>query len=115
MKNAVTFQPAPFRKIDKSPDCGHLPSMAAGIHVNFSGVLERFIHDRVEGSGLYGSADEYIRDLVRRDLQRDEERRWDMLRAELAPGLAADESAFMPLDAATLLQKAKAGRKTHEG
>jgi hypothetical protein len=30
------------------------------------------------------------------------------LRAELAKGLAAEETAFVPLNAATLLQKAKA-------
>jgi antitoxin ParD1/3/4 len=89
--------------------------MADGINVRFSGILEQFVHDRVEGSGLYSSAGEYIRDLVRRDLQRDEERRWDLLRVELAPGLAADEAAFMPLDATSLLQKAKTGRKAHEG
>jgi antitoxin ParD1/3/4 len=82
--------------------------MAEGINVRFSGTLQQFIHDRVDGSGLYSSASEYIRDLVRRDLEREEERRWDGLHAELAKGLAAEETAFVPLNAATLLQKAKA-------
>lgn len=83
--------------------------MVDGINVRFSGTLQQFIHDRVDGSGLYSSASEYIRDLVRRDLERDEERRWDGLRTELAHGLAAEESAFVPLNTTTLLQKAKAG------
>ncbi len=83
--------------------------MAEGINVRFSGTLQQFIHDRVDGSGLYSSASEYIRDLVRRDLEREEERRWDGLRTELAHGLAADESAFVPLSAKSLLQKVKAG------
>lgn len=83
--------------------------MVEGINVRFSGTLQQFIHDRVDGSGLYSSASEYIRDLVRRDLERDEERRWDGLRTELAHGLAAEESAFVPLNTTTLLQKAKAG------
>lgn len=83
--------------------------MVDGINVRFSGTLQQFIHDRVDGSGLYSSASEYIRDLVRRDLEREEERRWDGLRTELAHGLAAEESAFVPLNTTTLLQKAKAG------
>lgn len=83
--------------------------MAEGINVRFSGTLQQFIHDRVDGSGLYSSASEYIRDLVRRDLEREEERRWDGLRTELAHGLAAEESAFLLLNTTTLLQKAKAG------
>ena len=87
--------------------------MAEGINVRFSGSLQQFLHERVEGSGLYHSASEYIRDLVRRDLEREENRRWDALRSELAHGLAAEESAFVPLDSATLLQKAKAGDVTH--
>lgn len=100
-------------KIDKSWDKAYPFCMAEGINVRFSGILQQFIHDRVEGSGLYSSASEYIRDLVRRDLERDEESRWDGLRAELAHGLTADESAFVPLNAAALLQKAKAEHNTH--
>jgi len=104
----VTLKFSMSHKIDRSWDSAYSFSMAEGINVRFSGTLQQFIHDRVEGSGLYSSASEYIRDLVRRDLEREEERRWDGLRAELAHGLAAEESAFVPLNVAALLQKAQA-------
>jgi antitoxin ParD1/3/4 len=89
--------------------------MAEGINVRFTGKLQKFIHERVEGSGLYSSASEYIRDLVRRDHEREEERKWSWIRTELKAGARADESAFVPLDASTVLKKAKARRKAYAG
>jgi antitoxin ParD1/3/4 len=85
--------------------------MAEGINVRFSGALQQFIHERVGAKGLYGSASEYIRDLVRRDYEREEERKWTWLRGELKSGAEADESQFVPLDAEAMLRKARALRK----
>lgn len=79
--------------------------MAEGINVRFSGTLQQFIHERVEGSGLYHSASEYIRDLVRHDLQQEDDRRWAILKADLTPGLLAEESAFVPLNLSSIIQK----------
>lgn len=87
--------------------------MAEGINVRFAGALQQFIHQRVSGSGLYSSANEYIRDLVRRDYEREEERKSEWLRERLRAGAVADELAFVPLNAEELLQKAKARRKPH--
>jgi len=89
--------------------------MAEGINVRFAGNLQQFIHQRVSGSGLYSSASEYIRDLVRRDYEREEERKSAWLREELMAGAQADESQFIPLDGEALLTKAKARRKSHVG
>jgi len=87
--------------------------MAEGINVRFAGELQRFIHEeRVnDGAGLYGSVSEYIRDLVRRDYKREEQRKWQALRNELRPGATAGESAFGPLDANAIIAQAKARRK----
>ena len=86
--------------------------MAEGINVRFAGELQYFIQTRVlGGAGLYGSASEYIRDLVRRDYEREDNRKWRLLRDELKPGAAAAESAFVPLDTADVIAKAKARRK----
>lgn len=87
--------------------------MAEGINVRFAGELQRFIQQRVGTSGLYNSASEYIRDLVRRDYEREEERKWQWLREELAPGAAAEESEFAPLSAADIIAEAKKRRKHH--
>jgi antitoxin ParD1/3/4 len=51
--------------------------------------------------------------LVRRDFEREEERKWGWLRDELKAGVEADETEFVPLDVAALLQKAKARRDAH--
>jgi antitoxin ParD1/3/4 len=89
--------------------------MAEGINVRFAGTLQQFIQSRVGELGLYNTASEYIRDLVRRDYERDEERKWSQLHDELASGLEADEADFSPLDAASLLEKARITRSANEG
>ena len=86
--------------------------MAEGINVRFAGELQCFIQGRVDGgAGLYGSASEYIRDLVRRDYEREERRKWQLLRNELKAGATAGEPAFVPLDAGKLIAQARARRK----
>jgi antitoxin ParD1/3/4 len=87
--------------------------MAEGVNVRFAGKLQEFIQSRIEGSGLYSSASEYVRDLVRRDYEREEERRWAWLRSELEPGLTAADHEFLPLDAGKIIKEAKARRKAH--
>ena len=87
--------------------------MAEGINVRFTGELQRFIQNRTSESGLYGSASEYIRDLVRRDYEREEQRKWLWLRQELKAGVVADETVFEPLDADKIIVEAKKSRKKH--
>jgi antitoxin ParD1/3/4 len=81
--------------------------MAEGVNVRFSGPLKAWVEQRAGEKGLYGSVSEYIRDLVRRDYEREESRRWDALHGELKEGLAAADSEFMPLDSAEILAEAK--------
>jgi antitoxin ParD1/3/4 len=90
-----------------------LPIMSAAITVQFPGELESFVQQRVGSSGLYDSASEYIRDLVRRDYEQEDRRRWAMLENELAPGMKADESEFVLLDAESILAEAKARKQVH--
>jgi antitoxin ParD1/3/4 len=87
--------------------------MAEGVNVRFAGQLQKFIRDRVGEAGLYASASEYLRDLVRKDFEREEERRWSWLRTELRAGLKAPESEFVPLDAEKIIKQAKARKKAH--
>lgn len=87
--------------------------MSEGINVRFAGALQHFIHERVGPDGIYGSASEYIRDLVRRDYEREEKRKWSCLRDELKAGVEADENQFVPLDAETVLRKAKSHRRSY--
>lgn len=87
--------------------------MTEGVHVTFAGELQRFIQNRTGSSGLYGSASEYISDLVRHDYEREEQRKGLWLRQELKAGAEADESEFMPLDADSIIAEAKTRRANH--
>jgi antitoxin ParD1/3/4 len=87
--------------------------MAEGVNVRFAGELQKFIQSRVGESGLYASASEYLRDLVRRDYEREEQRKWTWLRSELKVGLEASESEFMALDAGKIIRGAKTRKKAH--
>ena len=88
--------------------------MAEGVNVRFAGELQRFIQNRIGESGLYGSASEYIRDLVRRDYEREEQRKWQWLRHELKAGAVADEADFVALDADSMIAEAKLRRTQRE-
>jgi antitoxin ParD1/3/4 len=88
--------------------------MAEGINVRFAGVLQKFIQTKADKEGLYGSASEYIRDLVRRDYEQEQKKKWDSLASELRPGLLAKESAFVAFDATSILLEARA-RKASDG
>jgi antitoxin ParD1/3/4 len=85
--------------------------MAEGVNVRFTGELQKFIRSRIDASGLYNSAREYLRDLVRRDYERDEARKWDSLRAKLKAGMEAEPSEFVPLDIEKVISTAKKRKK----
>jgi antitoxin ParD1/3/4 len=89
--------------------------MAEGVNVRFSGELQRFIQERTGDSGVYSSASEYIRDLVRRDYEREENRKWLWLRHELKAGLDATESEYETLDIDGLIGEARSRRSTRGG
>jgi hypothetical protein len=51
--------------------------------------------------------------LVRRDYEQEEQRRWNWMEEELAPGMKAAEADFVPLDAASVIAEAKARKQAH--
>ncbi len=89
--------------------------MAEGVNVRFAGELQRFLQTRVGDAGLYNSASEYIRDLVRRDYEQTEKVRWDNLEHELQPGMQADENEFVSLNALEIIKEAKLRKKKRNG
>ncbi|MDR9802780.1 ribbon-helix-helix domain-containing protein [Rhizobium hidalgonense] len=79
--------------------------MASGsIHVKVSGQLQHHIQEQVGDDGLYENASEYIRALIRRDLQTCDEAR-DMLQKELAPAMRADDSEFVAVLAEDVIRR----------
>jgi antitoxin ParD1/3/4 len=89
--------------------------MTEEVHVVFGGELQRFLLSRIGEGGLYSSTDEYIRDLVRKDYDREEGKSWEFLRQELMPGMEAREHEFVPLNLADILQEARTRKHAHEG
>lgn len=82
--------------------------MAEGVNVRLTGPLQEFVRRKSDPEkGLFSSASEYIRDLIRHDYDREQALKWEALEQELAPGLAADKSEFVPLDADAILAEAR--------
>ncbi len=81
--------------------------MAEGVNVRFSGALRSFVECKSGENGLYSSVSEYIRDLVRRDYEAEENRKWSWLHHELKPGLDAVEDDFLKLDDGDILAEAR--------
>ncbi len=78
------------------------------VNVRVTGVLRDHMQQQISGKsgGLYESASEYIRDLIRRDLNEKQDS-WQFLQDELEPGLSADESEFVEISAQDVIQRNK--------
>jgi antitoxin ParD1/3/4 len=64
--------------------------------VSLPDELKSFVDDRVDDGG-YGSTSEYVRDLIRRDQDRDRLRRLLLDGAGSPPGPVADDAYFAAL------------------
>jgi putative addiction module CopG family antidote len=79
--------------------------MASGfIHVKVNGQLQDHIQQQIGDDGLYENASEYIRTLIRRDLQ-SREQAWDTLQKELAPAMRAADSEFVAVSAEDVIRR----------
>lgn len=77
--------------------------MADGVNVRFPEKLREFVEERSQG--LYGSASEYIRELVRRDYEAEEAKKWAWLKSELVPGITAGEEVFVAVSADDVIRR----------
>jgi len=75
------------------------------LNVRVSGPLSDFVAANVDETGAYENVSEYVRDLIRRDMERAEGEAFDRLKAELTHAFAAPDSAYKPLDAETVLAR----------
>lgn len=73
--------------------------------VRLSGTLGEFVAANVSEDGAYENVSEYIRDLIRRDKTRVEERNFDRLKAELQHAFAAPDASYKPLSAAEVIAR----------
>lgn len=73
-------------------------------------LMQRFLEENTGPQGLFAIPAEYIRDLIRRDFESDEQQRGHNLYEHLKPGLEADESEFEEFELAEFLQTVRQKR-----
>jgi len=73
--------------------------------VRLSGALRDFVAANVGDSGAYENVSEYVRDLIRRDMEHAERIAFDRLKAELTHAFAAPEASYRPLTAADVIAR----------
>ena len=75
------------------------------LHVRVGGALSAFVAANVSETGAYDNVSEYVRDLIRRDMERSEGAAFERLKAELTRAFAAPDSAYQALDAETVIAR----------
>lgn len=73
--------------------------------VRLNATLSDFVAANVSEHGAYENVSEYMRDLIRRDMERKEQAAFERLKAELTHAFAAPESAYQPLTAADVVAR----------
>lgn len=76
--------------------------------VRLKGDLSDYVANNVGEHGSYDNVSEFIRDLIRRDKERNEELAFDRLKAELSLAFAAPESSYQSLTAEDIIARNKA-------
>jgi len=74
------------------------------VNVRITGELQKHLQQQISNQGLYESASEYIRALIRRDLKSGNEA-WEWLKKELEPALRAKESDFVAVTAQEVINR----------
>jgi Arc/MetJ-type ribon-helix-helix transcriptional regulator len=71
--------------------------------------LAKIVDKRIRQSERFDTANDYIRALIERDAETDDEAR-NWLARELAPGLAAEEAAFVEVRPEEVIRRNRARR-----
>lgn len=78
---------------------------ATTLNVRVSGALSEHVAANVGPDGVYENVSEYVRDLIRRDKERADGEAFNRLKAELTRAFAAPDSAYVTLDAETVIRR----------
>lgn len=77
------------------------------VTLRVSGSLRHHLEERTGEYGLYETPSEYLRDLIRKDMERIETEKWERLRTALAEGLSVKESDYQSISAAEVKKRAQ--------
>ena len=80
------------------------------VTLRISGSLRDHLEECTGVHGIYETPSEYLRDLIRRDMEQKDMEKWERLRMALAEGLSTKDSEYKSLSAADIKQRA---RKRH--
>jgi antitoxin ParD1/3/4 len=81
------------------------------VTVRLNATLSDFVAANVSEDGAYENVSEYMRDLIRRDMERKEQQTFERLKAELTHAFASPDAAFRPLTAADVIARNTAAPK----
>ncbi len=84
---------------------------AMTLNVRVSGALGDHVAENVGDDGRYENVSEYVRDLIRRDLERVEEERFQLLKAELKRAFAVPDSEYVTVTAQDVVERARLRRR----
>lgn len=75
------------------------------LNVRIGGELGEFVADNVGEWGRYDNVSEYVRDLIRRDLERIEAEKFSKLKAELQRAFATPDSEYVYVTAEEVIAR----------
>jgi antitoxin ParD1/3/4 len=78
------------------------------LNVDLDDALGDHVARTVGEDGDYATADDYVRDLIRRDKERAEREALETLKAELQRAFATPDSEYIEMDVETFLERAQA-------
>jgi len=90
-----------YRSVFQEPSMTQPTTMT----VRLNPTLSDFVAANVSESGAYENVSEYVRDLIRRDMERKEQQAFERLKSELTHAFAAPDSAYTALTAADILAR----------
>tara|TARA_R110001592_G_scaffold66617_2_gene204581 strand:- start:23947 stop:24222 length:276 start_codon:yes stop_codon:yes gene_type:complete len=76
------------------------------VTLRVSGSLRTHLEDCTGSNGEYETPSEYLRDLIRRDMERKEASKWERVRSSLNEALSFSESDFKSVDRAEFKNRA---------
>jgi antitoxin ParD1/3/4 len=79
--------------------------------VRLNNRLAEAVAANIGENGAYENRSEYMRDLIRRDMERMERESFERLKAELDWAFAAPDSSYAPLTAAEVIERNQAAVK----
>ena len=85
-------------------------SKSMTLNVRVTGPLGEFVAGEVGADGKYENVSEYVRDLIRKDMDRAEREQFARLKAELGTAFAAADDSYVPLTADAIIARNRARR-----